>query len=68
MKKSDVAYAPIPLYASSLLVIFKMAILIGLWLTGKSDLCTSKANYRQILQFTPKFVGLTPGPYGGSLL
>jgi hypothetical protein len=26
------------------------------------------ANYRQNLQFTPKFVGLTPDPYGGSLL
>jgi hypothetical protein len=34
----------------------------------KADFRASKAKYRQFLRFTSKFVGLTPGPYGGSLL
>jgi hypothetical protein len=38
------------------------------WLIGKSYVSASKANPPQNLRFTPKFVGLFPGPYGGSLL
>jgi hypothetical protein len=37
-------------------------------LPENSIFCASKANYRQISRFTKKFVGLTPRPYGGSLL
>jgi hypothetical protein len=34
----------------------------------KANFHASKAKYRQFLLFTPKFVALTTGFYGGSLL